>query len=471
MKLGFFGGRLGLILPFVCMFLGIVWLGILGAALPEAFWPVILLALFLGLILSRSKRHYVDAVISGISSPMLAIMLLAWFLAGIFGKLLIATGLVEGLIWLAETAQLPAGWFPLVTFFIAAVLSLSNGTSIGTLLAATPVLFPAGYSMGADPLLLIGALIGGAYVGDNLAPVSDTTIVSAYSQGTEVTRVVGSRLRYAAAAGVFTIVLYLILILIGPSGGAATGNSTGSPKGLLMLLIPALLVVLMLKGNHLVAALFYSLATGISLALLVGQIAPSDLLSIDPTQFAAGGIVIEGINSMMGIAVFSILLMGLVGVLEHGGFIEWMMERAERLATTPTRAELSIVFLTLLTNTLTTSGTPSMVILGPFVRRLGHHFRLTPWRRANLLDACSTSIIGFLPFSISVLIPFSLVADQVARSGTSPFSPVYLVPYVFYCWALMLVMIFAAASGWGRDFMSEEEYQAELRELRHGNPD
>jgi Na+/H+ antiporter NhaC len=187
------------------MFVGILWLGILGDSLPEAFWPVVLVSLFPGMVLARDKKGYVDALIAGVASPMMAIMLLAWMLGGIFGALLSVSGVIEGLIWLASQTAFSPVWYPLITFFVACLLSLCTGSSIGTLLAVTPVLFPACFSLGADPFLLIGALIGGAYFGDNLAPISDTTIVSAYSQGTSVSRVVRSRLRYAAVAALITI--------------------------------------------------------------------------------------------------------------------------------------------------------------------------------------------------------------------------------------------------------------------------
>lgn len=139
--------------------------------------------------------------------------------------------------------------------------------------------------------------------------------------------------------------------------------------------------------------------------------------------------------------------------------------RSVSFAKGPRSAETSIVGLTLLVNALTTAGTPTMVMLGPFVRRLGHKFGLTPWRRGNLLDACSTSIIGFLPYSVAVLIPFALVSDTVAGANLTNFSPVSLAPFVFYCWTLMLTIIVAAVTGWGRDYMSDEESEVEERIL------
>lgn len=465
--LQFYGGVTGLFIPFILMFLGILWLGVLGDSLPEAFWPVMLVSLFAGLILSRDKNRYVDALIAGVASTMMAIMLLAWMLGGIFGALLSVSGVIEGLIWLAAQTSFSPVWYPLITFFVASLLSLCTGSSIGTLLAVTPVLFPASFSLGADPFLLTGALIGGAYLGDNLAPLSDTTIVSAYSQGTTVSRVVRSRLRYAVVAGGITVALYLFFALTTEAASLADNNLDieAQPRGLIMLLAPAALLFLMLKGYHLVSALLYCIFGGAILAMLSGLIQFSDLMHVDSSQFVVSGVVVDGIKNMLGVGIFAILLMALVGVLERGGFLEFVMEKAERIATNPKRAELAIVFSSLVVNILTTAGTLAMIILGPFVRNLGHRFKITPWRRGNLMDACSTSIIGFLPYSVSLLIPYSLVARLVTDSGVSGFTPVALMPFPFYCWALMLVMIFAAFTGWGRDYMSDEAHADEALEL------
>ncbi|WP_224654306.1 Na+/H+ antiporter NhaC family protein, partial [Escherichia coli] len=88
----------------------------------------------------------------------------------------------------------------------------------------------------------------------------------------------------------------------------------------------------------------------------------------------------------VGVAVFPIFLMGMIGTLNRGHFLDWLMEKASKVATTPRRAELTIVIVALFVNALTTAGTPTMVMLGDFVRRLGHKFKITPWRRGNLLD-------------------------------------------------------------------------------------
>lgn len=460
-RLEFYGGVPALFIPFAVMLAGILWLGFSGLALPEAFWPMVLAGLFVGLLLAKNKQDYVEALITGVSSRMLAVILLAWFLAGILGTLLNQTGVIDGLVWLAILLGVSAAWFPLMCFLAASVLSISTGTAVGTILVATPILFPAGFAIGAGPLLMIGAIIGGAFVGDNLAPISDTTIVSSYSQGTDIQRVVRTRLKYAAVAGGVTIALYVVFALIRSGEGSVRESVDAGPGGLIMLVVPVLLIFLMFRGYHFVASLLFSIGFGIGLGLITGLLGFSDILSVNADEFTASGIIVEGMGGFVGVAVFTIFLMGLIGTLQEGGVIEWLMEKSESFAKSPRSAETSIVGLTLFVNALTTAGTPTMVMLGPFVRRLGHKFRIAPWRRGNLLDACSTSIIGFLPYSVAVLIPFALVSGTVADANLTNFSPLALVPFVFYCWALMLTIIAAAITGWGRDFIGEQEYEAE----------
>lgn len=462
--LEFYGGVPALLIPFAVMLAGILWLGFTGAALPEAFWPFVVLGLLVGLILAKDRQLYVDALVQGIASNMLAIMLLAWFLAGVMARLLSETSLIEGLVWMFLQLGVSAAWFPLITFGAAALMSMSTGTSVGTIIGATPILFPVGYALGADPLLLVGAVLGGAFVGDNLAPISDTTIVSAYSQGTTIQKVVRTRVKYAVVAGILTVTAYVIMALGRGTQGLRELPEL-NPLGLLMLSVPALLLFLMIRGQHLVPAMLYSTAFGIVLSLAAGLMTPGDILWINREEFTAGGIVISGINGMLGVAVFTVFLMGMIGTLERGRFIEWLVEQSEKFATTPRRAEIAIVFVSLLVNALTTAGTPTMVMLGPWVRRLGHRFRIAPWRRGNLLDATSCSIIGFLPWSVAVLIPFAFVGGMVENAAAINFTPVGLVPYVFYCWALMLVAIFAAVTGWGREHIDEAEYEREAAEI------
>ncbi|MDN5852492.1 MAG: hypothetical protein L0K86_06520, partial [Actinomycetia bacterium] len=409
----------------------------------------------------------IDALIGGIGTSMLGVILLAWFLASILGDLLSGAGLVSGLVWAALQVGITAPWFPLIVFAVACLLSVSTGTALGTIFAVTPVLFPAGFAIGGDPYLLVGAIVGGAFFGNNIAPVSDTTIVSAYTQGATVPKVVRTRLPYAGVALAITVAVYVLVALMGGSDdGVAEMPADAGPRPLIMLLVPAMLVALMLAGRHFVEALLYSIVAGIVVALVAGLLEPSALFSVDSDAMQASGILIDGISGTVGVVVFTILLMGLIGTVQRGGVIEWLLEKTQGLTTTTRRAELTLIGVVLIVNALVAAGTPAMVMAGDFVRRIGHRAGITPWRRANLFDAASTTLVAFLPYSVALLIPYSIVAEQVAATGGyNHFSAATLAPFVFYCWALLAVIIVAAITGWRREFSTSDELAAEQLEL------
>ena len=199
-KIEFYGGMVGLIAPFIVLVLGILWLSVRGEAMPMAFWVPCLAGIAVALILSKNKTLCAETIIKGASNEMVAVMLMAWFLAGIVAELMEQTGLIGGLVWLATSIGLPGALFPLITFLTGSLLSTATGTALGTVMTLAPILYPVGVALGANPPVMCAAIVSAAYLGDNIAPVSDTTIASAYSQGVDVSAVVKSRLKYAFAA-------------------------------------------------------------------------------------------------------------------------------------------------------------------------------------------------------------------------------------------------------------------------------
>ena len=121
----------------------------------------------------------------------------AFLLAGGLSQELRQSGLIQGLTWLVTELGLSAGFLPLVGFIICALISTACGTSNGAIVAVLPVLLPVATTVGANPAVVVGAIVSGAIFGDNLAPISDTTIASALTQGAEVRDVVRTRLPYS----------------------------------------------------------------------------------------------------------------------------------------------------------------------------------------------------------------------------------------------------------------------------------
>ena len=129
-----------------------------------------------------------------------------WIFAGVFTAVLRSSHFVDGIIWAAYHVGASGTVFVIITFLASAIFATSSGTGFGTILAGMSVLYPAGVLLGANPAVLAGAILGGGAFGDNLAPVSDTAISSAASQGVDIGGVVKTRFKYAIIAGVITLI-------------------------------------------------------------------------------------------------------------------------------------------------------------------------------------------------------------------------------------------------------------------------
>ena len=191
-ELRFYGGTAGALAPFAVFLAGVTWLAFSGAPDERGFWPILLAALALGLMLARDRTAYAESTIGGMSQRIVLLMIMAWLLAGVLGALMNASGFVDALVWLAGRTGVSGRWFVLASFLVCCAVSTSTGTSFGTILLCAPLLYPAGGELGASPAVLIGAILGGATFGDNISPVSDTTIASATSQGADIGGVVRS---------------------------------------------------------------------------------------------------------------------------------------------------------------------------------------------------------------------------------------------------------------------------------------
>lgn len=447
-KIEFRGGMFGLILPFIVLFAGIIMLSVAGKAMPMAFWVPTLAAVLVSLIMAKKPTQCADLLIKGMSSEMVAIMLMAWFLAGIVAQLLKESGLVQGLIWLCINIGLKGRFFPLITFICGSLLSTATGTALGTVIALAPILYPVGVALGANPPVMAAAIVSAAYFGDNIAPVSDTTIASAYTQGVDVSDVVRSRLKYAFAAAAIAAVLFLIFGQ-GPAGsGDLSFVGELSPNGLIMLLVPALLIFLMYRGVHLIVALMSAGTLGIILALVTGLVDPARLLVVDMDNFTVGGIIVEGIQSLIDIAVFAMLLMGLINLLDKGGFFEWLINALSKYTKDDRSSELVVAIIDVVLCLLTVANSVVIVLEGPIAKKLLVENRnISPDRSANILDAVSCVAMCLIPYGFAPLLSYMFAGGSGAPVN---FSVNEMVIYSFHGWGLGIVMLFSILTGWGR---------------------
>lgn len=444
--LEFHGGLAGGLAPLALFLGGVGWLGIIGAPDERGLWPILLAAMGLGLILARDRNRYCDVVVRGMGRPVVLLMVLAWLLAGVLGALLSAAGLIDGLVWAARALGLSGGGWVVSAFLVCCAFSTAAGTSLGTLVVCSPFLYPAGAALGADPVLLAGAIIGGATFGDNISPVSDTTIASALTQQADMGGVVRSRMRYALPAAAAALVGFALL------GGADTAASpvadAGAPLPLVLLAAPAVVVWLLIGGRHLVHGLLAGIGLAALLGLLAGLLAPSQLMYIDAASFSARGLIVEGLERGVGVSVFTILLMGLVGALEATGVVDRLVALAARSTRSVRGAETWIVGAVSGAMLLTAHSAVAILAVGRFAAESGARYGLSPYRRANLMDATVCTFPFILPYFVPTILASSLTAGVESMPRLSAWQ---IGAANLHSWGLLAMVAIAILTGYGRD--------------------
>ncbi len=427
-----------------------------------------IIGLIIGMFFCEDKEEYWNVIIEGLGSDVGMTAVLIWIVVGIYGSVLKSGKIVEGLVWLSCKLGVKGAAFTVAAFIFSAIFAVATGTGFGTIATMGFILYPAGLLLGSNPAVLGGAILSGAAFGDNLAPVSDTTIISAtsqtykYKEGTaEIGGVVKSRFKYVIVAGIIAAVLFWFF------GGSATSTNTESaakilteyqnPMGLLLLIPTAVVIWMAVKGK----SIFATLSTGIILAIIIGLAA--GLFSVADLAMIEDGAVVGAIpDGVAGMTTVSILLMVVVSMgnlLVKSGCMEttvnWLNEKVIK---TPRDADLAIFLLSTIFGILIAAiNTIANICVSPFVNAIGRKSDLHPYRRADILSTAVCSFPFFVPYGGCVLL---LLGTMKSVSTTYPFvqplDPSSLFFTVFYSWAVWFVTLFACISGWGRELEGED---------------
>ncbi len=427
---------------------------------------------FVGLLIGgafcKSYTKYWNAAISGISSITSVSVIVIFFVIGMFSALIKESQLSQGFVWLANSIGMHGGWFTAFVFFATCVISTATGSSIGTMFVAFPVFYKAGIDLGAGAALLAGAIVSGAIFGDNLAPISDTTIASSSTQQfndgrpADVGGVVRSRLRYSAVAGIISLILFGIFGGIGGTmADAETFAEAQSKANTLFMLIPVVIMLFVAtKTRNIFLGIFVGLVTGIITGLALGLFPFSRIFANDPANNAAVGFLVEGVANMLGTVGLVIAVFGIMGVLTEAGMLDYLVEKilGSKMAQTAKGAEMaSLIGISATTFIFGGVTSASILTFGPVLNKIGHAKQLHPYRRANLLDGIANSLPAIIPFmSVFVFI-------GAALSGLSPVS---VALGTFYGVALFVVFLVAIITGWGRRYEGKngEELKEEPKE-------
>ena len=359
--------------------------------------------------------------------------------AGMVAQIMKTTGLVEGLTWLCTSLGVSGALF-LPSYSSAAVyLSTATGTALGTVMSLAPVLYPVGVALGSNQALLLGAIVSASYFGDNIAPVSDTTIASAYSQNVPVSKVVRSRLKYALLGAGIALVLFVSFGYMSYEAPTVTAEiSASQAKGLIMLIVPALLIFLMIRGCHMMVALSTAIVVGLVVGCASGLMKFSDILVIDMNSFTASGTLVDGINGMMDTIIFAMLMMAIVHLLEFGGLFDALIEKISPMTNTETKAEAFIAITNIIMNALTVCNSVVILMLGPISKKLlTEKYNISRDRAANMLDAVSCVAMCLIPYGFAPMLAFSFAAGSGAPVDCSLFD---IVLHSFHGYGLGIAM-------------------------------
>lgn len=414
---------------------------------------------------ARNYQAFWNAVFRGVASQTSVMLLVLLLTVGLVSQLLKNTGLSEGFVWLALSIGVHGATFIAIAFVAVCAIAMATGSSLGTMFTVFPIFYPAGVILGADPVLLAGALLSGALFGDNVAPISDSTIVSAATQkyrtrrgNAEIPGVIASRMRYSLPAAAITLALFWGIGAAVSPGSAAVAElsaSDFSAQGLWMILAVVALLTTAFVTRDLFKAISVGLVVGVIVGLISGVLAPTGIVGVDGD--ALSGFLVEGVAGMLPIVGLSLSVFAMLGVLEGAGVLDRLTAAviSSGWVRTPRRAELAIGAGTLVTITLFASvNGPSMMVFGPIADRLGSRTGLHPYRRSNVMDCFALGIGSIVPVASSFLFIGSLLTADLPDAPA--LSPMGLFVGTFYPMVLTVVMLVSIVTGWGRRFEGQD---------------
>ncbi|RAP30488.1 hypothetical protein C2W64_01684 [Brevibacillus laterosporus] len=367
----------------------------------------ILIAVTVALAMNRNETFTtkVERFAKGAGNPNIIIMLLIFVLAGAFSQAAKGMGSVEATVNLALSV-LPQGFVVVGLFIIAAFISLAMGTSMGTIAALAPIAIGISEQTDISIALTIATVVGGAMFGDNLSFISDTTIAAVRTQGTEMKDKFKTNFLIVLPAAIITIILLVVLTL-----GNHTNMVTGTFNWVKILPYAGVLIAALLGWNVLVV-----LSGGTVLSGIIGMVDGSYTLA---TFFKN---VTVGISGMMELVLLTMLIGGMIEIIQHNGGIHYLMNVLTRNIRSKKGAEFGIAGLVSMTNMCTANNTIAIIFAGPLAKNISDQYEIDPRKSASLLDLFSCSVQGIIPYG----------AQMLTAAGFASLSPIDLLPYAFY---------------------------------------
>ena len=357
----------------------------------------------------------------GAGRKSLMLMLWIFILAGAFANSAKAMGCVEAFVSLTLYIVPPDALLAGI-FVASSLLSLSIGTSVGTIVALTPIAVGIADATGMSVPLLTAIVVGGSFFGDNLSFISDTTVVATQSQGCSMSDKFKTNIYIAIPAAITVLFIYSLM-------RAEATHPIDIQGEQLIKVIPYMVVLI-------VAALgvnvFVVLTLGILLTGVLNVIMPTSGELPLYTWFGTMG---EGIIGMGELIIVSLLAGGILEVIRANGGIQFIINKILRHVNSPRKAELSIAALVSLTDLCTANNTIAIITVAGIAKDISERFHLDPRRVASILDTFSCIMQGLIPYGAQLL-----MAAALAHCN-----PLDIIPHLYYTYALLFMALLAIA--------------------------
>lgn len=373
----------------------------------------------------KPLKERVKVFSRGASSENMILMILIFILAGAFASSAKEMGSIDNTVNLA-LAYLPPDMLMAGIFLAACFISISVGTSVGTVVALVPIASGLAASTGTNVAMMAAVVVGGAFFGDNLSFISDTTVVATQTQGCKMSDKFRANLFIVAPAAITIFFLYLFI-----------GRNTGSPTGIhevnFLKVLPYLIVLV-------------TAAAGLNvLVVLTIGIALTGIIGIMSGAFDIFGWMLSmntGILGMSELIIVTMLAGGMLEIVRENGGINLIINRITRHIDNRRGGEAAIAILVSVVNFCTANNTVAIITVGPIARQIAEKFGIDPRRSASILDSFSCFAQGIIPYGAQLLM----------AGGLAAIAPIEIIPYLFYPYALGICATVAIITGRPRRF-------------------
>ena len=362
----------------------------------------------------RPLMHRINSYSRGAATEQMMLMIWIFVLAGAFAHSAKQMGSIDATVNLA-LSLLPPQMIFAGMFLAACFISLSIGTSVGTIAALTPIAVGLAQETGADLAMMTAIIVGGSFFGDNLSFISDTTIMATQTQGCRLSDKFRVNAFIVMPAALVILVVYYFL-----------GQDTIAPQQIPAVewvkVIPYLTVlVTAVCGMNVMAVL----TIGIVLCGIIGMFTGSfDIYG----WFGAMG---DGIMSMGELIIVTMMAGGMLELIKQQGGIDFIINMLTRRVSSKRGAELSIATLVSLVDVCTANNTVAILTVGDIAKQIGDRYGVDNKKCASILDTFSCTVQGLIPYGAQLLI----------AAGLASVNPVAILPYLYYPFALGIVAI------------------------------